>query len=198
MNLGTATAARMPISTSTEMISIRVKPFSERKIGFLSIFLLLFPVPSKWASGIILFIGANRMLPASSRGSVSFSDNNHDMLRKLYGRELFFSNFRRQFYFFPVLFLFFRLFIGFPLLFLFFFMRQCRARICDQGGGGHWWRTPREGPPWNDTRPEGLRTGGPQLTAGHGRPVCQPSCNGDQAAEQRLEAMPPAGFPRST
>jgi hypothetical protein len=39
-----------------------------------------------------------------------------------------------------------------------------------------------------------LRTGRPQLTAGHGWPVCQPWRDGDQAEEQRLEAMPFAGM----
>ena len=52
---------------------------------------------------------------------------------------------------------------------------------------------PHEGPPWNRIRPEGLRTGGPQLTAGHGRPVCQPWWNGDKAEGQHPEAMCFAG-----
>ncbi|BDD86190.1 hypothetical protein DPPLL_05550 [Desulfofustis limnaeus] len=39
-----------------------------------------------------------------------------------------------------------------------------------------------------------MRTGRPQLTAGHGGPVCQPWRGGDGDEEQRLEAMPFAGF----
>ena len=53
----------------------------------------------------------------------------------------------------------------------------------------------RVGPPWHHIRPEGLRTGGPQLTAGHGRPVCQPWWNGDKAEGQHPEAMCFAGSP---
>jgi len=39
-----------------------------------------------------------------------------------------------------------------------------------------------------------LRTGRPQLTAGQGRPVCQPWYPGDEAAGQRLGAMNFAGL----
>ena len=52
---------------------------------------------------------------------------------------------------------------------------------------------PRAGPPWHHIRPEGVRTGGPQLTAGHGRPVCQPWWYGDKAERQHPEAMCFAG-----
>jgi len=38
-----------------------------------------------------------------------------------------------------------------------------------------------------------VRTGRPHLTAGQGRPVCQPWWTGDEAAEQRPEAMPSTG-----
>ncbi len=55
-----------------------------------------------------------------------------------------------------------------------------------------------EAPPGNHIRPEGLRTGRPQLTAGHGRPVCQPWWTGDKAGEQRPEAMNFAGLLLST
>ena len=52
---------------------------------------------------------------------------------------------------------------------------------------------PHAGPPWHHIRPEGLRTGSPQLTAGHGRPVCQPWWSGDKAEGQHPEAMCFAG-----
>ena len=55
---------------------------------------------------------------------------------------------------------------------------------CNRKGEGYCWRMHRAGPPWHHIRPEGLRTGGPQLTAGHGRPVCQPWWNGDKAEGQ--------------
>ena len=64
---------------------------------------------------------------------------------------------------------------------------------CDREGEDHCWRMHRVGPPWHHIRPEGLRTGGPQLTAGHGRPVCQPWWNGDKAEGQHPEAMCFAG-----
>jgi len=62
------------------------------------------------------------------------------------------------------------------------------------GGGSHRCRAPRGGPPGNHTRPWGVRTGRPQLTAGQGRPVCQPWLTGDKAAEQQPEAMASAGL----
>ena len=64
---------------------------------------------------------------------------------------------------------------------------------CDREGEGHCWRMPHAGPPWHHIGPEGLRAGGPQLAAGHGRPVCQPWENGDKAEGQHLEAMCFAG-----
>ena len=64
---------------------------------------------------------------------------------------------------------------------------------CKQRGEGHCWRMHREGPPGHRIRPEGLRIGSPQLTAGHGRPVCQPWWNGEKAEGQHLEAMPFTG-----
>ena len=55
------------------------------------------------------------------------------------------------------------------------------------------WRMHRAGPLWRHIRPEGLGTGAPQLTAGHGRPVFQPWWNGDKAEGQHPEARCFAG-----
>jgi len=47
-------------------------------------------------------------------------------------------------------------------------------------------------------RPGGLRAGRPQLTAGQGRPVCQPWFTGNKAAEQRTEEITSGGLLLST
>ncbi len=81
-----------------------------------------------------------------------------------------------------------------------FFCRQKKdsSDLCvllyNWGGGSHRCRAPRGGPQGNHTRPGGVRTGRPQLTAGQGRPVCQPWLTGDKAAEQRPEAMTSTGL----
>jgi hypothetical protein len=56
------------------------------------------------------------------------------------------------------------------------------------GGEDRRFRVPHGGPPVFHKRPDGLWTGRPQLTAGQGRPVCQPWFPSDKAAEQRPEA----------
>ncbi len=70
--------------------------------------------------------------------------------------------------------------------------------IYNTGGKVYRWRAHRGGPKGHHIRPEGLRTGRPQLTAGYGRPVYQPWWTGDEAGEQRPEAMNFAGLLLST
>jgi hypothetical protein len=63
-------------------------------------------------------------------------------------------------------------------------------RLFFLGRAGRSRRPHRAGPPMVHIRPEGRRTRCPLLTAGQGRPVCQPWHTGDMAGEQRPEAMP--------